>query len=231
MGSADSLAAVTRILGCLPLAKRGLQLIRREKAGLAALIFGGAILAASTGILQLPIALGGVVALYAFTGIVPIRELYEQIEWPVIVLLGSLIPIGQAFETTGGASLIAGQIVVLSHGYAHIIVLIALMLITMTLADIINNAATAVILSPVAIDIARTLSLSPDPFLMGVAIASSCAFLTPIGHKNNTLIMGPGGYRFGDYWRLGLPLELLVLLISVPLIQIVWPMTHMAWPR
>jgi di/tricarboxylate transporter len=208
-----------------------LQLIRREKAGLAALIFAVAIVLAGTGLVQLPIALGAVVALYAFTGVIPLRELYDYIEWPVIVLLGSLIPIGQAFETTGGASLIAGQLVALSHGYSSIVVLIALMVITMMLADVLNNTATAVIASPVAIDIARELSVTPDPFLMGVAVAACCPLLTPIGHKNNTLIMGPGGYRFGDYWRLGLPLELIVLVISVPLIQIVWPMHPMVWPQ
>jgi di/tricarboxylate transporter len=231
MGSAEALVEATRYLGCLPLAGRGLQLIRREKAGMAALIFAGAILLASAGLVQLPIVLGGVVALYAFTGIVPIRELYDQIEWPVIVLLGSLIPLGQAFDMTGGASLIAGHLVSLSHGYSHIVVLIALMVITMMLADVINNTATAVIASPVAIDIARELSLTPDPFLMGVAVASCCPLLTPIGHKNNTLILGPGGYRFTDYWRLGAPLELLVLLISIPLIQIFWPLHQMAWPE
>jgi di/tricarboxylate transporter len=231
MGSEDALGEVTRYIGCLPLAKRGLQLIRREKAGLAALIFAVAIVLAGTGLVQLPIALGAVVALYAFTGVIPLRELYDYIEWPVIVLLGSLIPIGQAFETTGGASLIAGQLVALSHGYSSIVVLIALMVITMMLADVLNNTATAVIASPVAIDIARELSVTPDPFLMGVAVAACCPLLTPIGHKNNTLIMGPGGYRFGDYWRLGLPLELIVLVISVPLIQIVWPMHPMVWPQ
>jgi len=230
MGSADTVAEVTRYLGCLPLAKRGLQLIHREKASLAALIFGVAIAFASSGLVQLPVVLGGVVALYAFTGIVPLRELYDNIEWPVIVLLGSLIPLGQAFETTGGASLVAGQLVAMAHGYSHVMVLIVLMVITMILADVINNTATAVIASPVAIDIARELSVTADPFLMGVAVASCCPLLTPIGHKNNTLILGPGGYKFGDYWRLGLPLELLVLAISIPLIQIVWPMVPMSWP-
>jgi len=231
VGSEDSLSEVTRYLGCLPLAKRGLQLIRREKARLATLIFAAAIALASSGLIELPIALGGVVALYAFTGIVPLRELYDQIEWPVIVLLGSLIPIGQAFETTGGASLIAANLVSLSQGYSDVFILVALMVITMMLADVLNNTATAVIAAPVAIDIARELSVTADPFLMGVAVASCCPLLTPIGHKNNTLILGPGGYRFSDYWRLGLPLELLVLLISIPLIQIVWPMHHVVWPQ
>ena len=224
MGTPEALSEVSGQLGCLPLAKRGLQLIHREQAWLAVVIFAGAVLLASFGLFPLPVLLGGVVALYAFTGIVPLREIYDQIEWPVIVLLGSLIPIGAAFDTTGGAALIASQIVGLSLGYSPMVVLALLMIITMAFADMINNTATAVISAPVAVDIANRLGVSPDPFLMGVAIASSCAFLTPIGHKNNTLILGPGGYRFSDYWRMGLPLEIIVLVIAVPLILLVWPL-------
>jgi di/tricarboxylate transporter len=97
------------------------------------------------------------------------------------------------------------------------------MVVTMTLSDVLNNTATTVIAAPIGIDIANRLSVNPDPFLMAVAIAASCAFLTPIGHKNNTLIMGPGGYRFGDYWRMGLPLEVIVIVVSIPMILIVWP--------
>jgi len=102
-------------------------------------------------------------------------------------------------------------------------VLALLMVVTMTLSDVMNNTATAVIAAPIAVDIAARLQTSPDPFLMAVAVGASCAFLTPIGHKNNTLIMGPGGYRFGDYWRMGLPLEILVLAVAVPMIALVWP--------
>ncbi len=224
MGSSEGLSDVSSHLGCLPLAKRGLLLIRRNKAGLAVLIFAGAIGLASACLVPLPIALGGAVALYALTGIVPPRELYDPIEWPVIILLGSLIPIGKAFDETGGAALIAKQLINLSDGYSPLLILALLMIATMILADMINNVATAVIMAPVAIDIAGRLAVSPDPFLMGVAIASSCAFLTPIGHKNNTLILGPGGYSFSDYWRMGLPLELLVLTISAPLILAIWPL-------
>ena len=103
------------------------------------------------------------------------------------------------------------------------IVLTLLMIVTMTLSDVLNNTATTVIAAPIAIDIATRLHVSPDPFLMAVAVAASCAFLTPIGHKNNTLIMGPGGYRFGDYWRMGLPLEIIVIAVSIPMIMWVWP--------
>jgi di/tricarboxylate transporter len=135
-----------------------------------------------------------------------------------------MIPIGGALQSTGGTALIANGIVDISAGYSAVVVLTLLIIVTMTLSDVMNNTATAVIAAPIAIEIANRLSVNPDPFLMGVAVAASCAFLTPIGHKNNTLIMGPGGYRFGDYWRMGLPLEILVIIISVPVILYVWPL-------
>jgi di/tricarboxylate transporter len=135
-----------------------------------------------------------------------------------------MIPIGAASQSTGGTALIADGIVGLSAGFSPMVVLTLLVVVTMTLSDVMNNTATAVIAAPIAIDIADRLGVNPDPFLMGVAVAASCAFLTPIGHKNNTLIMGPGGYRFGDYWRMGLPLEIIIIAVAVPMIAIVWPM-------
>ena len=224
LGSADSLAEVSQRLGVLPLAERGLAVLQREKALLAISIFAGAIILASFGVVYLTVALGCVVALYVLFGIVPLREIYTSVEWSVIVLLAALIPIGTALETSGGTALIAGTIVSLSAGYSAVVVLTILMIVTMTLSDVMNNTATAVIAAPIAIDIATTLQVSPDPFLMAVAVAASCAFLTPIGHKNNTLIMGAGGYRFGDYWRMGLPLEILVVGVGVPTILIFWPL-------
>ena len=224
LGSADSLAEVSQRLGVLPLAERGLAVLQREKALLAISIFAAAIILASFGVVYLTVALGCVVALYVLFGIVPLREIYTSVEWSVIVLLAALIPIGTALETSGGTALIAGTIVSLSAGYSAVVVLTILMIVTMTLSDVMNNTATAVIAAPIAIDIATTLQVSPDPFLMAVAVAASCAFLTPIGHKNNTLIMGAGGYRFGDYWRMGLPLEILVAGVGVPTILIFWPL-------
>jgi di/tricarboxylate transporter len=224
LGPSGELNEAVQRLGCLPLAKRGLQVLQREKAGLAVAIFVAAIALASFGLIYLPVALAAVVAVYVFAGIVPLRELYDSVEWPVIVLLGSLIPIGQALETNGGTALIAGGLVSLSAGQSAAVVLTLLMIITMTLSDVMNNTATAVIAAPIALDVAGRLEVNPDPFLMAVAIAASCAFLTPIGHKNNTLIMGPGGYKFGDYWRMGLPLEVLVIVVSVPMILLVWPL-------
>ncbi|MDH3612981.1 MAG: SLC13 family permease [Gammaproteobacteria bacterium] len=224
LGPDERLADVTGQLGLLPLADRGQRVIQRNKVWLAVGLFAAAITAASVGLVYLPVALGCVAAAYVFFNIVPIREVYNSIEWPVIVLLGSMIPIGSALQDTGGTALIAAGIVDLSAGFSAAVVLLLLVIVTMTLSDVMNNTATAVIAAPIAIEIAGRLGVNPDPFLMGVAVAASCAFLTPIGHKNNTLIMGPGGYRFGDYWRMGLPLEILIVAVSVPTILVVWPL-------
>lgn len=224
LGPRNRLYQISAWLGTLPLAQRGLELVRRDKAWLAAGMFALAIAAASLELLYLPVALSIVVALYALFNIVQPRQIYESVEWSVIVLLGSMIPIGAALESSGGTVLIAASIAGFSEGYSPAVVLTLLMIVTMTLSDVMNNTATAVIAAPVAVDIANRLQVSSDPFLMAVAVAASCAFLTPIGHKNNTLIMGPGGYRFGDYWRMGLPLEILIIVVAIPTIIWVWPL-------
>lgn len=224
LGPSEQLPETVTWLGCLPLAKRGLQVLQRGKASLSIGMFGAAIVLASLGVVYLSVALACVAALMTLLNIVPIRQLYESVEWSVIVLLGSMIPIGAALEQSGGTALIAGSIVNLSSGLAPAFVLAILMIVTMCLSDVMNNTATAVIAAPIAVDIAQRLGVNPDSFLMAVAVAASCAFLTPIGHKNNTLILGPGGYRFGDYWRMGLPLEILIILVAVPMILWVWPL-------
>jgi len=224
LGSNERLRDVIGRLNLLPLQHRGQRVIQRGKAWMAVALFAAAIFAASIGVVYLPVALGCVVAAYVFLDIVPIRDIYDSVEWPVIVLLASMIPIGAALQSTGGTVLIADGIVTLSAGYSPVVVLTLLIIVTMTLSDVMNNTATAVIAAPIAVEIATRLSVNPDPFLMAVAVAASSAFLTPIGHKNNTLIMGPGGYRFGDYWRMGLPLEILVIVVAVPMILWVWPM-------
>ncbi|TMV07849.1 SLC13 family permease [Ruegeria sediminis] len=215
---------VTEWLGCLPLAERGLNVTADDKAWLAIGLFAAAVLAASVGLLYLPIALGLVVIGYVLTRILPIAQIYDHIEWPVVVLLGSMIPLGAALETSGGTELIAGALVGLTSGMPAWAILTVLMVVTMTLSDVLNNTATTIVAAPVGIQMARTLEVSPDPFLMAVAVAASAAFLTPIGHKNNTLILGPGGYRFGDYWRMGLPLEVLIVAVSIPAILVFWPL-------
>jgi di/tricarboxylate transporter len=224
LGNKDQLQDIAGWLGCLPLAERGLQVTQRKKAWLAILIFATAVLLASVGVLYLPVALGIAVVLMVLTGIIPVRQLYESVEWSVIVLLGSMIPIGVALETSGGTAMIASGIVNAASDLSPAVILVILMLVTMTLSDVMNNVATAVIAAPISVNIANSLGVNADPFLMAVAVAASCAFLTPIGHKNNTLIMGPGGYRFGDYWRMGLPLEIIVIVIGVPMILWVWPL-------
>ncbi len=224
LGPAEGIAEISQWLGCLPLAGRGLQVVQRRKAGLAVGIFVTAILAASLGWLYLPIALAIGATLMVLLNIVPIRQLYESVEWSVIVLLGSMIPIGAAFESSGSTVLIAQKVVQFSDGFSPAVVLLILMVVTMCLSDVMNNTATAVIAAPIAVTIAEQLGVNADPFLMAVAVAASCAFLTPIGHKNNTLILGPGGYRFGDYWRMGLPLEILIVAVATPMILWVWPL-------
>ncbi|MEP2919370.1 MAG: SLC13 family permease [Sulfitobacter sp.] len=215
---------VVEWLDVLPLADRGLAVTENSKVWLAIGLFAGAVVAASLGIIYLPIALGIVVIAYVLAKIVPLSELYTHIEWPVVVLLGSMIPLGAALEKSGGTELIAGSLVNLTQGMPAWAVLTVLMVVTMTLSDVLNNTATTIVAAPVGIQMARSLEVNPDPFLMAVAIAASSAFLTPIGHKNNTLILGPGGYSFGDYWRIGLPLEIIVVAVSIPAILVFWPL-------
>ena len=150
------------------------------------------------------------------------RKLYQSIDWPIIVLLGAMIPLGSALEQTGATALVADGVVSAAGALGPLLLLGLIMVVTMTLSDIMNNAATAVVMAPIAATVANEIGSSQDAFLMAVALGASCAFLTPIGHQNNLLVMGPGGYRFGDYWRMGLPLEILIVLIGTPLIAFIW---------
>lgn len=215
---------VAEWLGCLPLANRGLQVTENSKTWLAIAMFGAAVLAASLGLIYLPVALGCVVVGYVLTNVLSVSEIYDHIEWPVVVLLGSMIPLGAALESSGGTELIANSLTGLTAGLPAWAVLTVLMIVTMTLSDVLNNTATTIVAAPVGIQMAQSMGVNPDPFLMAVAVAASCAFLTPIGHKNNTLILGPGGYGFGDYWRMGLPLEILIVAVSIPAILVFWPL-------
>jgi di/tricarboxylate transporter len=223
-GDAEQLPEIVSALGLLPLAPRGLQVGRERQAGLSILIFATAIAAATFGLVSLTIALALAAAALIVLTIVPVREIYDGIDWPVIVLLGAMIPIGSALDATGSTELIAGLLLDLSAGLSPVILLTLVLIITMTLSDVMNNAATAVVMAPLAVSIAERLGVNPDTFMMAVAIGASAAFLTPIGHQNNTLILGPGGYRFGDYWRMGLPLEILIVVVAVPMLLWVWPL-------
>ncbi|MFP4450959.1 MAG: SLC13 family permease [Rhodosalinus sp.] len=213
---------VVEWLGVLPLAERGLTVTENTKTWSAIGTFAIAVLAASAGLLYLPVALGIVVVTYVLIGVLRLSEIYEHVEWPVIVLLGSLIPLGAALDEVGGTQLIASGLLSLAESWPVWAVLSALLVVTMALSSVLNNAATALVAAPVAIDMGERLGASPDAFLMTVAVGASCAFLTPIGHQNNTLILGPGGYRFGDYWRMGLPLTIIVTAVAVPMIALFW---------
>ena len=223
-GDADRLPDAASHLKCLPLAQRDITLGKLHLTGLAILVFAAAIIAAAFGFIALPAALAIAAVAMVLFNIVPLRDLYDSIDWPVVVLIGAMIPVGAALQSTGATAVAVKALMGLGASASPVIILILLMVVTMTLSDVINNAATAVVMAPIGMGLAETLGVSPDPFLMAIAISASCAFLTPIGHQNNTLIMGPGGYHFGDYWRMGLPLEILVIAVSVPLLVVVWPL-------
>ncbi|CUH40251.1 potassium transporter peripheral membrane component [Jannaschia seosinensis] len=220
----ESVEEVVEWLGALPLANRGLAVTENKKVWPAVGLFAAAVLGASFGLIDLTVALGVVVVAYAVGRIVPLHELYDQVEWPVVVLLGSMIPLGAALETSGGTELIAEWLGAITFGRPVWVAMGLLMVVTMVMSAVLNNTATAIVAAPVGIDMARTLGVNPDTFLIAVAISASCAFLTPIGHKNNTLILGPGGYRFGDYWQMGLPLTVLILVVSLPATLFFWPL-------
>ena len=223
-GGESELAESLATLGCLPLASRNLTL-GQPRMLLASLgIFAAAIVAILLGLLPAAVALSSAALVSLLVGVLPLREGYQAIDGPVIVLLGAMIPVGQALETSGGAALIAEAMLVWGVQWPAVVTLIGLFVLTMMLSDVINNAAAAVLMAPIAVSLANGFDASVDPFLMAVAVSASCAFLTPIGHQSNTLVMGPGGYRFGDYWKLGLPLSLVVLAVAIPMILLVWPL-------
>jgi len=223
-GKKDALQAALPKIGCLPLAERGIRIGGPKLALLAIAIFGSALAVSALGILPVQITFSAAVVLMILTSIVSLRDAYDSVEWPIIILLGAMIPVGQALEVSGGAALIAGSIVAAGSTFPPEATLVLLLIITMFLSDLVNNAASTVLMAPIAIGIALDLGASIDPFLMAVAIGASCAFLTPIGHQSNTLVMGPGGYRFTDYWRMGLVLEVIIVVVSIPLLLLFWPM-------
>jgi di/tricarboxylate transporter len=222
-GSQQALSGFTSDYACVPLAKRAISLPVKGRA-MAMLVMGIAVGAAAFGLLPAAVAFASGVLVFMVLRIVPPRNVYEAIDWPVIILLGALFPVAGAMASTGAADLLArGLLKTIAQG--HPVAALALILIvTMTLSDFMNNAATAAVMCPISISTAAQLGVNADSFLMAVAIGASCAFLTPIGHQNNTLILGPGGFRFGDYWRLGLPMEILVLVVSLPMLLWVWPL-------
>ncbi|OED39186.1 potassium transporter TrkA [Chromatiales bacterium (ex Bugula neritina AB1)] len=223
-GNADSIDSQFHDLGLWPLAKRPLALNRQRQVVPALMVFAGAIALGVAGVVTLPIAFLMAIGIYILMNAISVREIYDEIDWPVIVLLGAMIPVGRALESTGTTDWMANVILQVTEGLPAAALLAMVLIVTMFLSDIINNAATALVMAPIGVAIATSLGVSSDAFLMAVAVGASCAFLTPIGHQSNTLVMGPGGYHFGDYWRMGLPLEIIIICISVPLLLIVWPL-------
>jgi di/tricarboxylate transporter len=208
----------------LPLAERALKIGRHRRLLLAAGIFFAAVAAVIGHILPVHIAFLSASVALAMTNVIRKEEIYQAIDWPVIVLLAAMIPVGNALELTGGTALIADGILTFTKGFGPVGVLVVLMVGTMLISDVINNNATAVLMAPVAIDLAARLGVNIDSLLMAVAIGASCTFLTPIGHQSNTLVLEPGGYRFSDYWRMGLPLDVIIVSVAVSMILIVWPL-------
>ncbi|OEO27278.1 citrate transporter [Pseudomonas sp. J237] len=223
-GLAEDAAEFASEYSCVPLADRAISIPDPGKATLALCVMLLSIIAAAFGLLSAAVAFALGVLVYMVMRVIPLRSLYTAIDWPVIVLLGAMIPVAGAMSETGAADLIARELMETVARGQPIAVLALILVISMTLSDFMNNAATAAVMCQIALSAANQLGVNPDSMLMAVAIGASCSFLTPIGHQNNTLILSPGGFRFGDYWRLGLPMEILVGLISIPMLLWVWPL-------
>jgi di/tricarboxylate transporter len=222
-GHVDSYKEINASLGCLPLAGRSLNIEQKKKLIPMLVIFLAALLVSSLGWLPIQIAFVAAVVAAVITKVVTLHEAYSAIDWPILILLGAMIPLGEALETTGGAQLIADGLLGIAHHFTPAVSLVIILIATMFLSDLINNAATVVLMAPIGISVATGMQVAIEPYLIAVAIGASCAFLTPIGHQSNTLVMGAGGYKFGDYWRMGIIVELIVVLVSVPLILLIWP--------
>lgn len=208
-------------LGCLPLASREIS-VPGQSSYLPLAIFAAAIAAAVFGLVRIDVAFVAAVVVLVATRLFPLREMYDSVEWPIIILLGAFLPVGAALNATGATDLIADGITAIAGGLPLWVMLITIMTISAVLSAVINNAATAVLMAPIAVSVANIVGVNFDPFLMAVAIGSSSAFLTPIGHQSNLLVMGPGGYQFGDYWRMGLPLTAITFAVAAPLLVLFW---------
>ncbi|MCR4293511.1 MAG: SLC13 family permease [Candidatus Kuenenia sp.] len=223
-GREESLPSALNDLGCLPLASRGLRIGKPRNVLLAICIFAVTLALIACKLLPAATALAGGAAVMVLAGFISPSEIYKSIDMSVILLLAAMLPIGQALESTGGSRLIAYKLLAVGRSTSPTMTLVILMTATMLLSNLVNNAAAAILAAPIAVNLAKGMELSSDPFLMAVAIGSSCAFLTSIGHQSNTLVMAPGGYKFGDYWRMGLPLSVMVVATAVPVILWIWPL-------
>ena len=221
-----ALPNIMKALGVLPLAERDvLRLGGARRRITPVLILAAAMLLVAFNLLPIAIAFFGAAVLMVATRSLSMRDAYESLDGQVLVLIGALTPISDAVKRTGGAGLIAQGLAEALHGVSPMLALGALMLVAMACSPFLHNAPTVLVLGPIGVLTAQRLHLNPDPFLMAVATGAGCDFLTPIGHQCNTLVAGPGGYRFTDYWRLGAPLSAMVMLAGPPLIAWVWPLT------
>ena len=211
-------------LGLLPLAEREIRIGQRRRLFVPLAVFAGALLLTSFGVLSVQVSFVAAVVILLVTGFVSLRSAYQAIDWPVIILLGAMIPVGEALETTGGAARIASALSQLGPFLPPWAMLGIILGATTLLSAVINNAAAVILMAPIGLGVAETLDASFDPFLMAVAIGGSSAFLTPIGHQSNTIVMGPGGYHFADFPRMGLPLQIVIVAVAIPAIMWVWPM-------
>ena len=221
-GEAIAMTETLSRLGSLPVS--GDRIASRQASIWPMAIFAFVLLASGLGFIPIHIALVAGAALIVAARFLPLRRVYESIDWSVIVLLAAMVPVGKSLETTKTTGLLADAVLAALQNMAPEIMLGAIIVIAMALSNVINNAATAILMAPLALQIASGLGYGPDPFLMAIAIGSSCAFVTPIGHQSNLLVMGPGGYRFGDYWRIGGAVSVAAVLVAVPLILLVWPL-------
>ena len=222
-GPLDVLPETITTLGLLPLAERELRIGSVRRDVLPVIILAVAMGLTAFGYVPVAVAFFGAALAMMLTGAISPEAAYEAIEWPILIMLGALIPVSGALQTTGGTDLIGTLLSGLASGLPAWGALALIMVAAMAVTPFLNNAATVLVMAPIAATFAGTLGFKPDAFLMAVAVGAGCDFLTPIGHQCNTLVMGPGGYRFGDYARLGAPLSVLVVVLGTPLILAVWP--------
>jgi di/tricarboxylate transporter len=212
-------------LRLLPLAERGIPLGSGRRSLLPVLVLAVAMALAAFNILPIAIAFFAAAVTLLLIRSISLKEAYETVEWPILILIGALIPVSDALRETGGTELVAAWLSATADRLPALGSLALILVAAMAITPFLNNAATVLVMGPIAASFASKLGYAPDPFLMAVAIGAACDFLTPIGHQSNTLVLGPGGYRFADYWRLGLPLSILVVTAGVPLINFFWPFT------
>ncbi|RYE87253.1 MAG: SLC13 family permease [Hyphomicrobiales bacterium] len=222
-GTGDDISQALGALNLLPLAERRIVLGRNRRSYVPIAVLAIAMALTAAGVASAAVAFFGAAVTLLLLRVMSMSDAYHSVEASVIVLLAALIPISEAIQTTGGTDLIAAWLSPLLSGLAPSLALAVVIILAMAVTPFLNNAATVLMMAPIAASVAIKLGLNPDPFLMGVALGAACDFLTPIGHQCNTIVMGPGGYKFGDYWRLGLPLSVIVVVCGTLLITLVWP--------